>query len=187
MSRDFAEYDCTEDLAPLVRGAKEGDPDALDRLCECCYEQVLGYFRSHLPHQAEDLTQRLFAGLPRKLQGYTESGRFRAWLQGVAYHMFLTQHRSERRRREQTLRTGMDFAEMDTTTLFRTAKGQLRRHARDLPPSLGEAWDLFVKGYRHAEIAAELGITPGAAATRVSRARSWLVERLEPEGEAPSD
>jgi len=169
--------DC-EDLVPLVAGAKDGDVDALDRLCECCYDQVLRYFQQRIPAEAEDLTQRLFASLPRKLEGYLESGRFRAWLQGVAYHMFLTQNRSNRRRPEQTLRTSMDFAEMDTTTLFRTAKVRLRDHYSGLPPALSDAWDLFTKEYSHSEIAEELGITPGAAATRVSRARSWLIKRL---------
>ena len=99
-------YDCDDDLPLLVAKTKEGDAEALDRLCECCYDQVLLYFRQRIPAQAEDLTQRLFADLPRKLEGYRESGRFRAWLQGVAYHMFLTQNRSNRRRREETHAAG---------------------------------------------------------------------------------
>lgn len=177
MAQRLGTTDC-DDLASLVAKSRGGDAQALDRLCECCYEQVLHYFQRRLPAQAEDMTQRLFADLPRKLNGYSESGRFRAWLKGVAYNMFLTQERSNRRSREDTLRTGMDFADMDTTTLFRTAKGKLRQHASELPSSLGEAWELFAQGYRHAEIARELGITPGAAATRISRARAVLIERL---------
>lgn len=173
-------HDRDQDLASLVAAAKEGDRAALDEVCARCYDQVLFYFQQRIPAQAEDLTQRLFAELPRKLAGYTESGRFRAWLQGVAYNMFLTQNRSNQRRREDTLRTEIDLADTETTTLFRTAKGELRRLVLALPPTLREAWELFAEGRSHSEIAAELGISPGAAATRVSRARTRLLEMLSP-------
>lgn len=177
------------DLAPLVAAAKAGDRSALSELCDRCYEDVLRYFSERIPAHAEDLTQKLFAGLDRKLAGYQESGRFRAWLRGVAYHMFLTQLRTDRRRPEYTLRTGFDIMDSETSTLFRTKKGELRRLALELPPSLREAWALHTKGLSNHEIAAKLSITPGAAMTRLSRARStlaqWLSESEDPSEDAP--
>jgi RNA polymerase sigma factor (sigma-70 family) len=166
------------DLALLVARAKDGDAAALERLCALCYDEILEYFRQHIPEHAEDLTQKLFAGLDRKLDGYVESGRFRAWLRGVAYHLFLTQLRFDRRRIEQTLHTGFDVADPVTTTILKTAKGKLRDLVGRLSPLLRDAWNLHVQGYGPAEIADALDITPGAAMTRVSRAKTLLTEWL---------
>lgn len=189
MTERPAARDEASDIAALVAAAKRGDRDALDYLCAQFYDDILHYFTERIPAHAEDLTQKLFASLDRKLDGYRESGRFHAWLRSVAYHMFLTQLRSDRRRKEDTLKTGADIEESSTTTMFRTKKGELRHLAQQLPPSLRDAWDLHVQHYSHDEIAARLGITPGAAMTRVSRARSLLAQWLMPadEPDEPDD
>jgi RNA polymerase sigma-70 factor (ECF subfamily) len=164
------------DLAALVARAKTGDAAALDQLCRRCYDDVLWHFSAWTPAEAEDLTQKLFAGLDRKLAGYEESGRFRAWLRGVAYHMFLTARRAEQRRHEDTLRTGLERDESETSTLFSTAKDRLRALVQQLPPSLREVWDLQVDGLTPDEIAERLGIQKGAVYTRLSRARAMLID-----------
>jgi hypothetical protein len=83
------------DLPQLVARAKAGETTALDALCRRCYDDILRQFQMWLPSEAEDLTQKLFMDLPRKLAGYEESGRFRAWLRAVAYNHFRTARRSE--------------------------------------------------------------------------------------------
>ncbi|MGH7466578.1 MAG: RNA polymerase sigma factor [Longimicrobiales bacterium] len=163
------------DLAALVAGARGGDAAALDQLCRRCYDDVLWHFTAWLPAQAEDLTQKLFAGLARKLDGYEESGRFRAWLRGVAYNMYRTQRRSEHRRLEETLRTAFDVEESESSTMFSTAKKRLRELAHKLPPALRAVWELHIQGFSHEEIAEKLGIGVGAVYTRLHRARSLLI------------
>jgi len=175
------------ELSDLVAKAKKGDEAALNRLCTQCYDEILEFFRQRIPAHAEDLTQLLFAELPSKLEGYQESGRFRAWLRGVAYNMFLTKARSVKRLREETIRSGIAHPDPDTATLFRTAKGRLRALVTRLPDSLRRAWDLHAEGYSNAEIGVALGITEGAAATRVSRARSQLFAWLSGLADASAD
>jgi RNA polymerase sigma-70 factor (ECF subfamily) len=164
------------DLAGLVARAKNGDAAAFDQLCRRCYDDVLWHFTAWMPGQAEDLTQKLFAGLAPKLDGYEESGRFRAWLRGVAYNMYRTQRRSEHRRLEETLRTAFDVQDSESTTMFRTAKQRLRELARNLPAALRDVWELHIQGLSHEEIAQQLGIRIGAVYTRLHRARALLIE-----------
>lgn len=175
---DSPPYIQSIELTELVARAREGDDDALDRLCRECYDEVLDFFRQRIPAHAEDLTQTLMADLRRKLEAYHESGRFIAWLRGVAYNMFLTRARSDKRLREDTILTGMAHPNPATSTLFRTAKGQLRKLVTRLPDSLRRAWELHADGYSHAEIAARLGISEGASMTRVHRARAQLFDWL---------
>jgi RNA polymerase sigma factor (sigma-70 family) len=168
------------DLPALVSRARGGDPIALGEIAVRCQPAVLAFLERLDPAEAEDLAQEVFAGLEARLAGYEESGRFPAWLRSVAFNLYRTRNRSIRRRREDPLTHDVDvpLAE-DTSTLFRTGKERLRAAAAELPPTLREAWDLYADGYEPRDIAIRLGITPGAAATRVSRAKDFLEEKLQ--------
>lgn len=171
------------ELTRLVTRTGEGDSRALERLCSLCYPEIRQFFLELLPEEADDLTQELFADLRRKLDGYEESGRFMAWLRSVAFNLFRTRNRSVRRRREATLTTGFDLELAETTlSLFTTRKQLLRAAAKQLPASLREAWGLYAEGYEPRAIGGRLDISPGAAATRVSRAKDLLTRIL---GRAP--
>jgi RNA polymerase sigma-70 factor (ECF subfamily) len=166
------------DVTCLVAAAKAGDGPALDELCRRLYPQVKRFFAQLLPAEAEDLTQDLFARLGARLRDYQESGQFGAWLRTVGYNLYRTRRRSLERRREDTLKTGVDPVDLQTTSIFQTGKRALRAAVNNLPASLRDAWELFALGYQPRDIAAKLQITPAAAATRVSRAKVLLLEQL---------
>jgi RNA polymerase sigma-70 factor (ECF subfamily) len=166
-------------LADLVVRARSGDAAALNELCKGCYSIVRDFLNYLMPEQAEDLTQEVFASLHRRLAGYEESGRFIPWLQSVAFNLFRTQNRSLQRRREDPFVTQFDIElAQETTTIFTAEKRALHRAVEELQPTLREAWELYAQGYEPREIAKQLEITPGAAATRVSRAKAELERRL---------
>jgi RNA polymerase sigma factor (sigma-70 family) len=169
-------------LADLVVRARSGDAAALNELCKGCYSIVRDFLNYLIPEQAEDLTQEVFASLSRRLAGYEESGRFIPWLQSVAFNLFRTQNRALKRRGEDPFPTQFDIElAQETTTIFTTEKRALHRAVEELPPTLRNAWELYAQGFEPRDIAKQLEITPGAAATRVSRAKAELERRLSPQ------
>jgi len=163
------------ELAPVVARAKAGDDAALDDLCRRCYSVVYDFLAYLMPAEAEDLTQEVFANLGHRLRGYEETGRFTAWLRSVAFNLFRTRNRTQHRRREEPLDTEFDIALAEaTSTIFTTEKRALHLAVARLPESLRDAWALYAEGDEPREIAKKLAITPGAAATRVSRAKIQL-------------
>jgi RNA polymerase sigma factor (sigma-70 family) len=166
-------------LAELVAAARTGDETALSVLCQRCYFHIHHFLEQLAPAEADDVTQEVFADLGAKLKGYRESGKFLAWLRSVAYNRFRTRRRSIRRRREEPLATDYDLALTDQTAeIFTSEKRALRAATDELPPRLKEAWELYAGGLEPRQIGSALGISAGAAAVRVSRAKDFLTGRL---------
>lgn len=174
-------------LAEMVAAARAGDDSALAALCDRCYFHIHDFLERLKPEEADDLTQEVFADLKGKLRGYQETGRFLPWLRSVAYNRFRTRNRSLRRRREEPLSTDFDLELADQTVeIFTSEKRALLAATGDLPDSLRKAWSLYAMGYEPRQIGVKLGISPGAAAARVSRAKDLLETRLRVPGKGPA-
>jgi RNA polymerase sigma-70 factor (ECF subfamily) len=86
-------------VSRAVKGAQEGDRDALAFLYARYAENVYGYVRSivHDHHQAEDVTQQVFAKLMRVISSYEERDvPFLAWILRVARNAALDHLRQQR-------------------------------------------------------------------------------------------
>jgi RNA polymerase sigma-70 factor (ECF subfamily) len=82
-----------------VARAKEGDQDALRFLYVCYSHNVYGYVRSIVTddHEAEDVTQHVFAKLMTKLVKYDDRGvPFSAWLLRLARNVAIDHLRANR-------------------------------------------------------------------------------------------
>jgi len=130
------------------------------------------------PSNAVDLTQEVFLTLPAKLARYQERGSFEAWLKQVAVNLQRTRSRSIARQREETLPAFVPSVAPDD--MGPVTWGDLwERAMAGMPESLREAWELHREGYEAREIGAMLDLSPGAAATRLTRAREYLRPRLK--------
>jgi RNA polymerase sigma-70 factor, ECF subfamily len=164
-------------LSDLLAGARPGEPRCIGELYRRHRPAVLAFLQRLVPDDAEDLAQEVFLTLPAKLAGYQERGAFEAWLKRVAFNVYRTRRRSAERRREEAL-------EAEPPVESRESMGQVTRedlwaHAvLGMPESLREVWVLHREGYEARELAELLEISPGAAATRLSRARDYLSGRL---------
>jgi len=164
-------------LADVIAGAREGQPRCIGELYRRYRPELVRFLTALAPADAEDLAQEVFLSLPAKLTGYEERGSFDAWLKRVSLNVYRTRRRSVERRREE------DF-EVDPPAVGHESMGQVTRedlwaHAIEgMPDSLREVWVLHREGYEARDIAQLLEISPGAAATRLSRARDYLSGRL---------
>jgi RNA polymerase sigma-70 factor (ECF subfamily) len=163
-----------------VAQAKEGDPEAVHHLYEHYSDNVYSYVRTIVrdDHEAEDVTQHVFAKLLTKLGAYEErSVPFTAWLLRIARNAAIDEVRSKRAICcEEVPAVGgsaNDVVAADRRDAIESAlesipEGQRRvvvlRHVVGLSPR---------------EIADEMGRSEGAIHTLHHRARRALQEELQ--------
>jgi RNA polymerase sigma-70 factor, ECF subfamily len=161
----------------LIVGVRAGDTAALAELYHRYSLLVYGaaYRCLGSDHDAEDVLQDIFVGLPEALQRYEETGRFASWLKRVAIRAALMRIRARGRRREEPLDHVSRVTSGEPDVIDQVTATQA---IRALPDELRVVFMLKeVEGYSHAEIAALLGLTSGASAVRLFRA--WRLIRAQ--------
>jgi RNA polymerase sigma-70 factor (ECF subfamily) len=176
-----------EDYA-LVRSAGAGDTRAFEALyrkhsrrlyavlCRLCGQ----------PARAEELMQDAFVRAWQALPGFRFESAFSTWLHRLAVNTALMDLRA---------RVGAEALETDDASLAhhgtgdsagdRTALGlDLERAIATLPPRARAVLVLFdIEGWKHEEIAVELGMAVGSSKAQLHRARQLLRARLGEEHE----
>ncbi len=164
----------------LVARARAGEPQALAELFRRYADQVyeVSVRLTKSAHDADDVTQDVFVGLPDALQGYEGTGSLGAWIRKVATRaalLLLRRNRRQTKWERRAARQGVHSeapAEVDARLTLEWALDRM-------PEDLRIVYVLKeLEGYSHDEIADLLGITPGASTVRLHRARAFLRDRL---------
>jgi RNA polymerase sigma-70 factor, ECF subfamily len=169
------------ELPDILEQARAGSTDALGELYRR-HGQVVHAVAWRLlasRHDAEDVLQDVFVGLPRALRSYREQDRFEAWLKRLAVRTALVRLRTRRRRREEPLEVAAGASAHAVPAVPHPVdRIAAQRAIAQLPEPLRSVFILReVEGFSHGEIAELLGITAGSSATRLSRA--WTMLRGE--------
>ena len=134
--------------------------------------------------QAEDLTQETFIRVFRSVQNY-QPGTFEGWLHRITTNLFLDGARRKQRIRfdalsdERAARLTSDAPPPELALTEQTFDDDVERALAALPPDFRAAVVLCdVEGWKHEEIAAELGMAVGSSKAQLHRARHLLRERL---------
>ena len=123
-------------LSRAIARAKEGDASALHFLYVRYADDVCGYVQSIVrdPHEAEDITQSLFAKLLTKIQRYEQRQvPFSAWILRVARNAALDHLRSRRQIPFEEVRTsdeGHDEIQFERYSSLREALDRLPEEQR---------------------------------------------------------
>jgi RNA polymerase sigma-70 factor (ECF subfamily) len=165
-----------------VERAQDGDEDALRLLYLRFADNIYSYVCSivHDEHDAEDVTQGLFARLPTALKRYqAQSVPFQSWILRVAHNAAIDHVRSRRTVPVEEVRNPDAAAE----DVGRDRLEALRTALRTMPTEQREVVVLrFVGGMTPGEIAQRLGRTENAVHALQHRGRRRLrteLERLE--------
>jgi RNA polymerase sigma-70 factor, ECF subfamily len=163
-------------LRILMAEYQAGSADAFHRLHDALAADLKGYLTSltHDPTRADDLVQETFLQMHRSRASHTPGEPVRPWVFAIARRVFLMYRRSAARRHHHEQRSA------STTPDSQFGR---RVHARQqLESLLGRVsvegrrvivlHHLF--GFSFREIGARLGMTPGAAKIRSSRALSRI-------------
>jgi len=170
--------------ASLARAAARGEMPAFEALYRRHAGRVHGVIARLVGGQgvrAEDLTQEAFVRAWQALPGFRFESAFSTWLHRLAVTTALMELRS---RRSQPRFDGDDDAldHLDTPDSAGHATAlslDLERAVAVLPPRARAVLVLYdVEGWKHEEIAAELGMAVGSSKAQLHRARHLLRQHL---------
>jgi RNA polymerase sigma-70 factor (ECF subfamily) len=176
-------------VSQAIRRAKEGDREALGFLYARYADNIYGYVRSivHNHHEAEDITQHVFAKLMRVLDKYEERDvPFFAWALRVARNVAMDHVRGERLVPVEEIRRA-DREEADPAAGVGGRVHDLREALDMLPAAQREVLILrHVAGLSPIEIAKLTGKSEGSIHGLHHRGRRTLAAELAARGVAPT-
>jgi RNA polymerase sigma factor (sigma-70 family) len=168
----------------LVRAAVGGDMHAFEAIYRRHASRIHGVIQRLVGGQgvrADDLTQEAFVRAWQALPKFRFESAFSTWLHRLAVNTALMELRS---RRSQPLfdedEDRLDDLGMADSAGHQTALSlDLERAVATLPPRARAVLVLYdVEGWKHEEIASELGMAVGSSKAQLHRARQLLRERL---------
>lgn len=179
---DIAVSPREEDHA-LVRAAGGGDVRAFEQLYRKHSRRVFAVLWRLCGHEAraEDLVQEAFVRAWQALPGFRFESAFSTWLHRLAVNTALMELRA--RSGGEALETDDDALDAHATPDSagqRTAlRLDLERAIATLPPRARAVLVLYdIEGWKHEEIATELGMAVGSSKAQLHRARQLLRARL---------
>ena len=171
----------------VLRRASQGDRDAFGQLYERYVERIFNYvyYRTGNPHDAEDLTARVFQRAMNHIRNYTDRGvPFSAWLYRIAHNLVANWHRDRSRKQEipiddlPILPTKGDHPEKNL--VHSQEQESLLKMIRKLPPERQNLLILkFVENMSNAEIGKIMGRSEGAVKSLYHRTLLALRDQLE--------
>ena len=172
-----------EALRDLMVAYQHGDLEAFDCLYVALAPELRGFLRARArdPQRVDDLVQETFLQLHRSRRGYLPGLPVRPWVYAIAKRVLLMHRRKVRRResRETTELSAVPEPEVAAAADRLTDRSALVSALRRVPPDGRRAFLLHHgRGLSFREIASRLGIAPGAAKLRSSRAGSRLRDLL---------
>lgn len=165
----------------LVRRAASGDTAAFEQLYRSHVGRVHGVILRLLGMdraRAEELTQEAFIRAWQKLDSYRHESAFSTWLHRLGVNTALMELRG--RRDEVALADDELQAAAGGEVPFCAAeRSDLERAVSNLPPRARAVLVLHdVEGWKHEEIANELGMAVGSSKAQLHRARGLLRRSL---------
>src|SRR3954449_10779649 len=161
-----------------VTGAKAGDPDAIRFLYLRYADNVYGYICSIVrdEHEAEDVTQQIFAKLLTALQRYEpRSVPFSAWILRIAHNAAIDHMRARRAVPCEEVRS----PDLEDGDVSRERARDLKTALAKLPPEQRDVIVMrFVLGLSPREIAERIGRSEDAVHGLQHRGRTALRREL---------
>ncbi|MES2859536.1 MAG: sigma-70 family RNA polymerase sigma factor [Pseudomonadota bacterium] len=174
--------DAGEDAA-LVRRAAGADVAAFEQLYRRHHRRVHGVIARLVGQagaRAEDLTQEAFVRAWQALPTFRFESAVSTWLHRLAVNTALMELRSRRSRPLQDDdEEALDALSTPDTSGHALLGRDLERAVATLPPRARAVLVLHdVEGWKHEEIAAELGMAVGSSKAQLHRARGLLRTRI---------
>ena len=131
--------------------------------------------------QAEDVLQDGFVTLFTKMKDYRGAGSFEGWARSI---FVTTALMCLRKKDALKMSEELDCARgMKAETVSQTQNlgyKELMELVMSLPPGFRTVFNLYViEGYSHKEISQMLGVSETTSRTQLSRARTWLQNKIK--------
>jgi RNA polymerase sigma-70 factor (ECF subfamily) len=127
------------------------------------------------PADREDLLQEIRVAIWHALPRFREEASERTWLYRIAHNVAISSSVRRHRRREDPLRDRTDSGRTPEAEYAQTERRELLiRAVQSLEDLDKQIVLLYLEGLSNAEIAEVAGLSEGAVATRLTRARARL-------------
>ena len=175
--------DAADDDAKLARCAAMADVSAFEQLYRRHYRRVHGVIVRLVGQagaRAEDLTQEAFVRAWQALPAFRFESAVSTWLHRLAVNTALMELRSRRSRPwQEDDDDALESVATPDTAGHAVLGRDLERAVASLPPRARAVLVLHdVEGWKHEEIAGELGMAVGSSKAQLHRARSLLRARI---------
>jgi RNA polymerase sigma-70 factor (ECF subfamily) len=175
------EMPAVSDDAALVRRSLDGDMAAFEQLYRGHVGRVHGAILRLVGMdrgRAEELTQDAFVRAWQKLSSFRHESAFSTWLYRLGVNTALMELRGRRDSKETDVED-LDLAAGGDVPFCAGERGDLERAVSNLPPRARAVLVLHdVEGWKHEEIANELGMAVGSSKAQLHRARGLLRRTL---------
>lgn len=172
----------TDSVRADVALAAAGDQAAFERLYRRHVARIHSLVRRMVGGSSADpdeITQDVFVRAWQRLSTFRGEAAFGTWLHRLAVNLVLNRQKDAARQRQRF----DDVADVDLKPGRRTTpehRMDLEESIAALPPGARQVFVLHdVEGFRHEEIAAQLGVTTGTTKAQLHRARMLLRGLLE--------
>jgi len=170
-------------IPDLVQRAQQGDVRAFEQLYR---EQVGRVFAVCLrmvgnSQRAEELTQDAFVRVWEMIGSFRGESAFSSWLHRVAVNVVLVDIRSAKRYQSRVESTDdLEQHDQQDGQRFHAERLDLEQAIAGLPPQARAIFVLHdIEGFKHEEIAEQMGLAVGTTKAQLHRARRLLREVLE--------
>ncbi|WP_404828254.1 RNA polymerase sigma factor [Sphingobacterium cellulitidis] len=130
---------------------------------------------------AADILQNGFIKVFKKCELFEGKGSLEGWIRKVMVNTAIESHRKNKVRFLSTEElTGHEIEQAGSFSLTHLDYKDLLALIKKLPMGYRTVFNLYaIEGYNHKEIAEMLEISEGSSKSQLSRARSWLKERIQ--------
>ncbi len=159
----------------LIADAIQQKREAQQELFELYSPKMLGVCRQYVKdvHHAEELMLSGFLKVFTHISKFKNEGSFEGWIRRIMVNTCI----SYLRKKNPVQLSDEDFVfnDQSTKSLESTEIEDIQKMIDRLPIGYKMVFNLYaIEGYKHAEIAKELGITISTSKSQLFKARKWL-------------
>src|SRR5690606_19038698 len=171
------------DEKTLIEACLNGDYRAQKKLYQLYAPQMMGIcmrYSSCVP-DAEDILQEGFIKVYQHLNTFSGMGALGGWMRRIMINIALQRYRESKSLHSVRLEeTDLHLREVSDDVLSRMHADELMTKLQRLPIGFRTVFNLYaIEGFKHHEIARQLGISVGTSKSQYSRSKAILREMIE--------
>ena len=165
----------------LIRRCRKGDAAAQKHLYDAYGPVLFGVVRRYIkdPHDAEDVFVQAIFKVLTKIDSYRDEGSFEGWMKRIAANEALM-HLRKTKNFNIVREVDHDIQDDQVSIESKLYADELLALLDQLPPGYRTVFNMYViEGYKHREIAEELGISINTSKSQLILAKKRLRELVK--------
>jgi RNA polymerase sigma-70 factor (ECF subfamily) len=162
--------------AQLISGCLKNDRKAQHQVYHTFGAKVMGICKRYMKdrERAEEMAMNAFLAVFQKIGQFKNEGSFEGWILRIAVNCCLMELRKKTTFQQEVQHDALqlhDTSKTDTIVL----EGDIEQMLKILPEGARIVFNLYaIEGYKHHEIAEQLGISEGTSKSQLNYAREKL-------------